>query len=38
MSKPILYGPACSTYNRTVRIALTEKDVDYDMVEIDSLN
>ena len=38
MSKPILYGPAYSTYNRTVRLALVEKGVDYDMVEVDFLS
>lgn len=35
MSKPILYGPAYSTYARAARLALEEKGVDYDLVEID---
>lgn len=37
MSKPKLYGPAFSTYTRSVRLALEEKGVDYDLVEIDLL-
>lgn len=37
MSKPTLYGPAFSTYTRSVRLALEEKGVDYDLVEIDLL-
>ncbi len=37
MSKPILYGPAYSTYTRSVRLALEEKGVDYDLVEVDFL-
>jgi len=37
MSKPTLYGPALSTYVRTVRLALEEKGVDYNLVEIDFL-
>jgi len=35
MSKPILYGPTYSTYARSARLALEEKGVDYDLVEID---
>jgi glutathione S-transferase len=35
MSKPIVYGPAYSTFARTVRLALEEKGVDYDLVEVD---
>lgn len=37
MSKPKLYGPAYSTYTRSVRLALEEKGVDYDLVEVDIL-
>ena len=37
MAKPIIYGPAYSTYARTVRLALEEKGVDYDLVEVDML-
>jgi glutathione S-transferase len=37
MAKPIVYGPAYSTYARTVRLALEEKGVDYDLVEVDLL-
>jgi hypothetical protein len=37
MSKPTLYGPAFSTYVRSVRLALEEKGVDYNLVEIDFL-
>ena len=29
MGKPTLYGPAYSTYTRSVRLALEEKGVDY---------
>ncbi len=35
MAKPIIYGPAYSTFARTVRLALEEKGVDYDLVEVD---
>jgi glutathione S-transferase len=35
MPKPIVYGPAYSTYTRTVRLALEEKGVDHDLVEVD---
>jgi glutathione S-transferase len=37
MAKPVVYGPAYSTYARTVRLALEEKGVDYDLVEVDLL-
>ena len=37
MAKPIIYGPAYSTYARTVRLALEEKGVGYDLVEVDLL-
>ena len=37
MSKPTLYGPAYSTYCRTARLALEEKGVDYNLVEVDFL-
>ena len=37
MAKPIVYGPAYSTYARTARLALEEKGVDYDLVEVDLL-
>jgi glutathione S-transferase len=37
MAKPIVYGPAYSTYARTARLALEEKGVDYDLVEVDIL-
>ncbi len=37
MAKPVVYGPAYSTFARTVRLALEEKGVDYDLVEIDLL-
>lgn len=35
MANPILYGPAVSTYVRTVRLTMVEKNLDYDLVEID---
>ena len=35
MAKPTLYGPDYSTYTRTVRMALEEKHVDYDLVPVD---
>ena len=38
MSRPILYGPAFSTYVRTCRVTLAEKGVDYDLEEIDILS
>ena len=37
MSNPTLFGPAYSTYTRSVRLALEEKGVDYDLVEVDFL-
>ena len=37
MAKPVVYGPAYSTYARTVRLALEEKGADYDLVEVDLL-
>ena len=35
MAKPVLYGPKISTYVRAARLTLTEKDVDYDLAEVD---
>jgi glutathione S-transferase len=35
MTKPIVYGAAYSVYVRAVRLALTEKSVPYDLVEVD---
>ncbi len=35
MSKPTLYGPAYSTYTRSARLAMEEKGVDYNLVEVD---
>ena len=37
MAKPVVYGPAYSTYVRSCRLALEEKGADYDLVEIDTL-
>jgi glutathione S-transferase len=37
MARPIIYGPAYSTYARTVRLALEEKGVEYDLIEVDLL-
>ncbi len=37
MSKPVLYGPAYSTYTRSARLAMEEKGVDYDLVDVDFL-
>ena len=37
MAKPIIYGPAYSTYARTVRLAREENGVGYDLVEVDLL-
>jgi glutathione S-transferase len=34
----IVYGPAYSTYTRTVRLVLEEKGVGYDLVEVDILS
>ncbi|MFH1794987.1 MAG: glutathione S-transferase family protein [Pseudomonadota bacterium] len=35
MARPVLYGAAYSAYVRIVRLALAEKQVDYDLVEVD---
>ena len=35
MAKPVLYGPKISTYVRAVRLTLSEKDVAYDLEEVD---
>jgi len=35
MAHPVVYGPAYSTYARSVRLALEEKGVPYTLVEID---
>jgi glutathione S-transferase len=37
MADPILYGPGYSTYTRSVRLALEEKGVPYEHVEVDFL-
>ena len=37
MAPPIIYGPALSTYVRTVRLVLEEKAAAYELVEIDIL-
>ena len=37
MAKPILYGPTYSTFVRTVRMVLAEKNVDYDLVDVDMM-
>ena len=37
MAPPIIYGPALSTYVRTVRLVLDEKAAAYELVEIDIL-
>jgi glutathione S-transferase len=37
MSKPTLYGPTFSTYTRSMRMVLAEKNVEYDLVEVDML-
>lgn len=37
MGKPIVYGPAYSTYARTVLMTLKEKKVDFDLVHVDML-
>ena len=34
MAKPVVYGPAYSTFTRSVRLALEEKGVDYDLEEV----
>lgn len=38
MAKPILYGPGYSTYTRAARLAMEEKGVDYDLVEVDFIS
>ena len=38
MAKPVIYGPAYSTYARTCRLALEEKGAEYDLVEVDILS
>jgi glutathione S-transferase len=35
--KPVLYGYSASTYVRTVRAVLTDKNVDYDQIQLDVL-
>ena len=35
MSPPIVYGPTYSSYVRTVRLVLAEKNVDHELVEVD---
>jgi glutathione S-transferase len=35
MAKPVIYGPAYSTYVRSVRLVLEEKGVDYDLHHVD---
>jgi len=37
MSQPVIYGPAYSTYTRTVRLALEEKGAPYKLDEVDIL-
>jgi glutathione S-transferase len=37
MTAPVVYGPAFSTYVRTVRLTLEEKAVEYRLVEVDML-
>jgi glutathione S-transferase len=37
MGKPVVYGPAYSTYTRTVLIALREKRVEYELVHVDMI-
>ncbi len=38
MAKPVIYGPAYSTFARTVRLTLEEKSADYNLVEVDILS
>ena len=38
MAKPVVYGPAYSTFARTVRLTLEEKGADYNLVEVDILS
>lgn len=37
MAQPVIYGPAYSTFTRSVRITLQEKGIDYKLVEVDFL-
>ncbi|HEX2581516.1 MAG TPA: glutathione S-transferase family protein [Dongiaceae bacterium] len=37
MAKPTIYGPNYSTYVRSVRMALAEKGVEYDLVNVDMM-
>lgn len=37
MADPVLYGPNYSTYTRTARLALEEKGIGYNLVEVDFL-
>lgn len=37
MAKPILYGPTYSTFVRTIRMVLAEKNVEYDLVDVDMM-
>lgn len=37
MAAPVIFGPAYSTYTRTVRLALEEKGVEYKLDEVDIL-
>ena len=37
MVRPVIYGPAYSTFVRTARLALEEKGAEYDLVEVDLL-
>jgi len=38
MAKPILYGPRFSSYVRTVRLVLAEKEVAYDLCDVDTMS
>lgn len=38
MANPIVYGPGYSTFTRSVRLGLEEKDVPYDLNEVDLLS
>ena len=38
MGQPIVYGPSFSTYTRSVRLALQEKGVSHQLVEVDILS
>ena len=38
MSKPIVHGPTYSTYVRSVRIALAEKGVPYELTDVAMLS